>query len=78
MEKALFTEKVDSMLPSLMEAIRKECDRLYRCGGVDPASYGEDFALPKLILYVALENLGAQYKPRFTGYRRDAENLKHF
>ena len=42
MDKSIFTEKVDAMLPGLQEAIRKECLRLYASGGIDTANY-EDY-----------------------------------
>ena len=78
MEKALFREKVDAMIPDLVEAIRKECDKLYDCGGVDTGSYEDNYSLPKICLTVAIENQICQYRPLNSADKKIVNNLKHF
>jgi hypothetical protein len=75
---AQFKEKVDSMLPELMEAIRKECDRLYSCGGVNTDAFDDDYQLPKICLTVALENQIQQYRPLNRIGKKVVANLRHF
>ena len=77
MEKALFKEKVDAMIPDLVEGIRRECDRLYECGGIDPPSYENNYILPKIIFTVALETQARQYSPP-DNYQKNILNLRHF
>ncbi len=78
MEKAYFKEKIDAMMPDLIEGIRKECDRLYDCGGIDTSSYDNDYRLPKTILSVAIENQVRQYMPLENIGKRAMANLRHF
>jgi len=78
MNKVDFKKKVDLLLPELTECIRKECDRLYDCGGVSPSEYSNDFELPKLILSVAIYNQEHQYSPLHPAGKKVANNLKHF
>ena len=63
MDKTIFIEKVDSMIPDLIEGIRKECNRLYDSGAVDTGAYEDNALLPKLILTVAIQNQVIQYSP---------------
>jgi len=81
MEKAKFNEKIDAMIPDLMEGIRKECDRLYRSGGIDTDKEREgDYVLPKMILKIAIENQVNQYmmpNPSMA-HKKELANLRHF
>ncbi len=79
MEKAYFKEKIDSMIPDLIEGIRKECNRLYDSGAIDTSSYENDYVLPKIILTVAIENNARQYTPPDDKkYGREMANIRHF
>ena len=78
MNKVDFKEKIDSMLPELMQTLRKECERLYDCGGVNPDDYENDFRLPKLILSVAIRSKASQYTPLNAQDKRIARNLEYF
>jgi hypothetical protein len=79
MEKAYFKEKIDAMMPDLIEGIRKECDRLYECGGIDTSTYNNDYRLPKTILSVAIENQVRQYTLHDDKIaKRAMANLRHF
>jgi len=60
------------------EKIFKECERLFKSGGVNPGDYNDGYSLPKILLYVALTNLADQYKPLTNDFLRDAKNLFHF
>ena len=78
MEKAKFREKVDAMMPDLIDGIRKECDKLYDSGGVDTGAYENDYLLPKIILTVAIENQVHQYMPLSPEGKKEVKNLRHF
>jgi len=78
MEKALFREKVDSLMPDLVEYIRKQSDRLYSCGGIDTSKYEDDFRLPKLIISVVLKDAILQFSPMSVQDIKNARNLEHF
>jgi hypothetical protein len=81
MEKALFKAKIDEMIPDLMEGIRKECNRLFDCGGIDTTKEREgDYVLPKMILTIAIENQVNQYmmpNPSMA-HKKELSNLRHF
>ena len=78
MDKAVYKEKIDSMMPDLIEGIRKECDRLIQTGAVDVEQYGNDYALPKICLTVAIENQIRQYRPLDKNHLKEVANLRHF
>ena len=78
MDKMQFKEKIDGMIPDLIEGIRKECDKLFDSGGIDPKAYQNDWLLPKIILSVAIENQIWQYKPLSPEGKKEIANLKHF
>lgn len=78
MELAQFKDKVDSMLPDLMKAIQAEALRLFASGAIDTAEFGDDFALPKICLTVAIENQAHQYRPPSSRYKAVAKNLRQF
>ena len=76
--KSQFQTKVDSMLPELMEAIRREATRLFESGAVDKESHEDDFFLPKVVLTVAIENQVHQYMPLSPDGKAEVKNLRHF
>lgn len=81
MEKAYFKEKIDAMMPDLIEGIRKECDRLFDSGGIDINKEREgDYVLPKMILTIAIENQTSQYIMRSPSmaHKKELSNLRHF
>lgn len=78
MDKALFKEKVDSMMPDLTEGIRRECDRLYESGAVDTGAFEDNYLLPKVILTVAIENQVRQYNGATSQLKKEIRNLRHF
>lgn len=76
--KSEFRTRVDSMLPELMEAIRRETARLFESGAVDKGGYEDDFMLPKICLTVAIENQAHQYMPLSPEGKAEVKNLRHF
>ncbi len=76
MQRYDFEQKLDSMLPELMERIRQEARRLYSSGSIDIEKYGDDYQLPKICLYVALNNEADHYI--YLDNKREIANLKHF
>ena len=78
MDKKQFGKRVNQMLPDLTEAIRKESDRLYDCGGIDTGYYGDDCQLPRIILTAAIENQIHQFRPTAGKSIKAVRNLRHF
>ena len=78
MDKIAFAQKIDYMLPELIDCIKKDTLRLFDSGAVDTESYGNDFALPKIILTVSLENQAYQYMPFSPDYKKAVKNLRKF
>lgn len=78
MVKAEFDAKLYELIGRLPEMLKQECDRLYKCGGVDIDAYEDDYRLPKIILMVALENTASQYVPLHISDCKAARNLKKF
>jgi hypothetical protein len=78
MDKMNFKEKVDAMMPDLIEGIRKECERLFNSSGIDTTKYEDDYRLPKIILTVALENQIRQYSPLSPSDKKEVKNLQYF
>ena len=57
MKKRTFKKLVNEMIrEGLTPYIKKETERLFNSGGVDPELYGDDYTLPKVCLHVALKN----------------------
>jgi hypothetical protein len=75
---AEFETKIYEMIGRLPEALKKECDRLWKSGAIDPEKFGDDYRLPKAILTVALENMACQWMPMSDDLRKDVKNLRHF
>lgn len=77
MEYTEFENKINGMIPELTEEIKRECKRLFNCGGVN-IDRDDGFALPKIVLTVALENQSSQYMPFSKEYKNEVKNLRHF
>jgi hypothetical protein len=78
MTQKQFLKKLKSMNVDIRHYIEKEALRLFRCGGVDTVSFGDDYTLPKICLHVALGNCAKQYSPLGPEAIKAARNLKHF
>ena len=74
----LFNQKIDSMLNDDRKYLKKECKRLIKSGAIDTDNYLNDYELPKIIMYVALNNLKDQRKPLYKENLKDAKNLLKF
>jgi hypothetical protein len=73
-----FTTKVGEMIGNLPKDIRLECDRLMRSGAIDLESYGDNYMAPKIVLFVALENITRGFRPLSDEAMEEARNLRHF
>ena len=81
MNEEQFLNLLKNMTGSINEYLEKECLRLFRSGGIDPASYQDaPAALLKVVMRVALSNLRDQYSSPscFTKYKKDEKNLMLF
>lgn len=76
MTKTQFRKKIASMKQDINSYIDRETLRLFESGGVDPDSFENSYALPKIILFVTLQNLGKQYRP--LTYDKELKNLQYF
>lgn len=87
MTKEQCIKKIEKMIPDVIDFIAKEANRLLNSGAVDTDSYEDNFALPKIILIIALRNAAEQYMPldgkdfkdgkRFRKERKEIKNLSH-
>ncbi len=73
-----FKHRTRELLTRLSAKLEKETERLFRCGGVDTESHGDDYGLPKIILTAAIENVAADFRPLFAEHKADVENLRNF
>ena len=72
-----FSEKLDELLKTFTTKAKEDAMRLYRCGGIDTESFGNDFWLPRILLTVALENAAKECRPG-ADYAKTIENLRKF
>jgi hypothetical protein len=78
MEIGDFQEKTDALLTKVLIETRTEMLRLYKCGGIDPEDYENDYLLPMIIMCVALQNISNSYSPTTRSEKRKVKNLLHF
>ena len=78
MTSAQCRAKYRSMLKDCTAYLKKGGDRLMASGGIDIGGASDDYAVPKTILYVAAQNLAAQYSPFSDEMHKAAKNLRHF
>ena len=76
--KIQFEEKLDSMLPNLMQRIKEEAIRLFASGALDTEAHDDDYVLPKICLTVAIDNMADEYRPLAPLYRKEMANLRKF
>jgi hypothetical protein len=70
-------DQIEKMEGELKSRLTKEITRLLLSGAIDletDAAYG----IPTIVLYVALQNVTAQYRPLTNHARAIARNLSHF
>jgi hypothetical protein len=76
--KEQFLEKVEELIATATANLRQNAERLFSCGGMDPESYEDDYALPKIILCAALRDEANSWFPHNKEHRKDVQNLRHF
>jgi hypothetical protein len=55
------------------------CEALLNSGGIDKGIYpGNEYTLPKIILYCALLDLAEQYRPLYERNKAEIKNLRNF
>jgi len=78
MTKIQVLNKAKSMLKDDTKFLLFRIERLLECGGIDKKEYENDFRLPKILLYAALDDLKIQRRPLTTEDYKAAQNLSHF
>ena len=78
MTKTQFKKKIASMKKDVSKYIDEETLRLFNSGAINKNSYEDNYALPKIILTVALKNLSFQYLPLTPEGKRESLNLERF
>ena len=78
MKKSEAKKKINELLKELKPHLKKECERLLNSGGIDVEKAENNYALPKIILHIALENQARQYRPFTKEYLKEAKNLRHY
>lgn len=77
MTTAELETKIDELLVDLIPAIKTKCLSLARSGGIDLASYENNFIVPKILLTVVLADCSTMYRPLHPDHRAVVESLKH-
>lgn len=77
MNQQIFSEKIKSMMPDLINGVIKDCNHLFFSGAIDTEKYDDNYLLPKIILTVALENQKFQYAPLSDMGKKEVKNLMH-
>ncbi len=78
MDREQVMEKIKIMVREDQERIIERCGLLIKSGAVDVGAYGDDFRLPKIVLYATLLDLADSRRPLFPEDRREADNLRCF
>jgi hypothetical protein len=78
MEKQDCLNKIDEMIPDMVEYVKKRAERYLSSGAIDMDEFDSDFVLPKVLLHVCLNDASDQYKPLWAEAQEVAKNLKHF
>jgi len=78
MTKKQFEKKTRGLAKVAVKFIEKESLRLFESGGIDTKKYENNYLLPKICLYVALQNTAWQHKPLADSYIKEAKNLLKF
>jgi hypothetical protein len=78
MVKADFDAKIDELLTKTLISTKKECERLFASGGIEPSYFKDDYVLPKIILAVALKTQAEAWKSRDANHLEMIKNLSYF
>ena len=78
MTEIQFKKKIKEMTKETAKKVEEESLKLFKCGGIDTKRYENNYLLPKICLYVALQNTAWQYKPLQADHLRKAKNLLKF
>jgi len=78
MTKKQVLQKAEAMLNDDKKFMLFRIEELLECGGIDKNVYQNDFRLPKILLYAALENLKTQRRPLSKDDYLAACNLRHY
>lgn len=72
-------KKILEMMKDLEITIIQEANRLFHSGAIDITRYpNNEYALPKIILTAALNNVKNNYKPRHAAGLYELKNLLKF
>ena len=75
-------DRITQLIEDIGPEIYKEAARLLDSGAVEFEDHADNFILPRLVLNVALANVGDGYKfparMMTAKFRRDHANLRHF
>jgi len=71
-------EKINSMLPDVIELIKQKTEHYLQCGAVETEDFKNDYILPKAILHVCLIDASEQYRSLWKEGQAVIKNLKHF
>lgn len=78
MTKRQFTVKFKLLLTRQNNVMIKRADDLWRSGALEPREFGDDYALPKLVLHALNKEATQAMKPLHADHVELANNLEHF
>ena len=71
-------KKVEEMINDDKDYLLQTCQRFLNSGAINKEKYEDNFVLPKIIYYAALQELMFQRKPLAPEHQKEAKNLAHF
>jgi hypothetical protein len=77
-QKQLVSKVRQLLRKDLSKIIGAKCLELFNSGAIDKESYGNDYLLPKAVLYVALEEVRQSIRPVSDEGKDAVKNLQHF
>lgn len=76
--KAKCKKKTREMISLACKTATKKIERAINSGAIDLKQWEDDYALPKIIAYVLLQDAVFQIKPLSKENMKEAENLEKF
>lgn len=76
--EASVLKKVKEMIKEDQAFLLERCKKYLNSGAIEAGNYGDDFRLPKILLYTALADLRDQRRPLGDEDLKTAKNLSNF
>jgi hypothetical protein len=78
MDKETCLNKIDEMIPDLVDFIHKKAKSYLNSGAINIEDFEDDYLLPKIIMSAVGKEIQWQYKPLTKKYRDLADELYNY